>query len=1107
MSDDAMFEAFSREMDEGENRNEEGLHIFGGPGLEGVRTDVREQAMKSVRGSTKAVYQRTMSSWVNTYRTTAAILGLQPDDHYLRYLDDSELRSLVVCRFLLQLNRVEGKKKGELGRCLAALRYFFTCEGQSTAVFGSELVTRVRDSCSYSALETRAVIARKIARGHKLPIPAGFLSDLYVGFRDIINDPTAVKDRMDRKKLGDLKILVGSAELLQMSATCLFLMMVSGVRPSNVTKPEGKEASELRMLAKDVMLVGRVNGEFAKVGLAYDTGKELVPVESLEHAMILVVDSKTGLNPGAKWVPVEPGTSQGKMLAVMLHKFACNTNLLGDDKLFSRRSINGGRCSPAVREEDGTYTLPSNQGVVCELKRSGPRALLRELALLNGLPPENFSMKCCRITYATVGQIRHEIASGTLVEGVQVDADDTDDEDEDVGEGASSSLLPAGRSAVPLLDPLGNWATNSRTQTTTYSQARSLGSGAGSFMVDGRLGQEGVSTLLLPTLNLVAVLGVANSVEASATSSADTGSSSGAGTSGSGRSQAGADFPDPVSGQEGDVPPGDKSGKKESLVLAPCCDNGPPPDMKFDVGGWSHSLETLLDQFGECLPGEDAFNAAVECGLAGYQPGHGDIPAGGAPSRGGPDLVLEFDWNVHVEGQNCATCRLAQLCNCDRYDSGEDRLALAAECVGSEGGRGVSDDSINGVPFGQCGFLHHKSCACAALPFCARVRADKCDKPTLCMAVAAKATITVLCRRHLAEFAPPCYLDWRLPHVPPLLHPGSASTIEEQVRRATAVSEGRPIVWKTRAEWIRTRNGWLNARAAALRLRNAAFAKDRREGIELERFTHINLESEEIRLLGQLAFQQSLAGLAGPDIVAVTSLRVAGMAGRTMRWTKPPALRAACSEEDLRQQIVTEGIRAASTQMELVAMRDRIRVLQEAIEAVNTALPLHAALAVEGVEFEGEGLEADNNVVTDSSGGHTQSSAVSAAATISSASAGSSVSSGVSHVAVVPVGPPTPSRGSVPLVTGVVDNSGGSSEASVPVTYVGVIPLGEPTVTRTGRLSHPPACYANEQAAGEHGSLLKRSSSSTDQSKSKKGKGGPSSDAEDHKKDEDDKGV
>jgi hypothetical protein len=321
------------------------------------------------------------------------------------------------------------------------------------------------------------------------------------------------------------------------------------------------------------------------------------------------------------------------------------------------------------------------------------------------------------------------------------------------------------------------------------------------------------------------------------------------------------------------------------------------------------------------------------------------------------------------------------------------------------------------------------------------------------------------------------------------------------------VSEGRPVVLKTRAEWIRTRNGWLNARAAALKLRNTAFAKERREGIELERFTHINMESEEIRLLGQLAFQQSLAGLAGPDIVAVTSLRVAGMAGRTMRWVRPPPLRAACSEEDLRQQMIAEGMRAASTQADLLGMRNRIRTLQEAIEEVNATLPLHSALTVEGVGFEGGGLEADNNVVTDSSGGLTQSSAASAAATISSASAGSSVASGVPHVAVVPVGPPTPSRGTAPLVTGVVDSSGGSSEASIPVTYVGVIPLGDPTVTRTGRLSHPPASFANEQAAGEHGSLLKRGSSSTDQSKSKKGKGGPSSDAEDHKKDEDDKGV
>jgi hypothetical protein len=95
---------------------------------------------------------------------------------------------------------------------------------------------------------------------------------------------------------------------------------------------------------------------------------------------------------------------------------------------------------------------------------------------------------------------------------------------------------------------------------------------------------------------------------------------------------------------------------------------------------------------------------------------------------------------------------------------------------------------------------------------------------------------------------------------------------------------------------------------------------------------------------------------------------------------------------------------------------------------------------------------------------------------------------------------------SVPLVTGVLDNSGGSSVASTQVTYVGVIPLGDPTNARTRRLSHPPPGFTDEQASGEHGSL-KRSSSSTAQPKNKKGKGGSASDAEDHKKDKDDKGV
>ena len=172
---------------------------------------------------------------------------------------------------MIQLNEVGGKKKVELGRCLAAIRFFFTCAGQSTAVFESELVRRVRNSCGYSQAETRAVIERKTIQAPKLPTPLGFLFDLYVSFRDIVRDPAAVLARAYKKKQGDKKILTGSAEFLQMSATCLFFMLASGVRPSNVTRPEGKDASELRMLASDVMLVGKVDGVLGRVRLVYDS--------------------------------------------------------------------------------------------------------------------------------------------------------------------------------------------------------------------------------------------------------------------------------------------------------------------------------------------------------------------------------------------------------------------------------------------------------------------------------------------------------------------------------------------------------------------------------------------------------------------------------------------------------------------------------------------------------------------------------------------------------------------------------------------------------------------------------------------------------------------
>jgi len=175
LSDEAMYEIFAKETESSELVVDES-HGTEDSGRDSVREDVREQAMKSVRGSTKAANQRVLSWWRTTYEATATVLGFPSDDYYLKRTVDPELRSLVVCRFLIHLHRIEGKKKVKLGRCLCAVRYFFACEGQPSDVFGSDLVTRVRDSCGYSASETRTVVMKRASQPQKLPVPASFFN-------------------------------------------------------------------------------------------------------------------------------------------------------------------------------------------------------------------------------------------------------------------------------------------------------------------------------------------------------------------------------------------------------------------------------------------------------------------------------------------------------------------------------------------------------------------------------------------------------------------------------------------------------------------------------------------------------------------------------------------------------------------------------------------------------------------------------------------------------------------------------------------------------------------------------------------------------------------
>jgi hypothetical protein len=725
---------------------------------------------------------------------------------------------------------------------------------------------------------------------------------------------------------------------------------------------------------------------------------------------------------------------------------------------------------------------------MCELRRSGPRALLWELAMRNGLPPGCFSLKSGRITYATVGELRRDVAAGVSVPGAPVEGDDTDDDVE--SESSDHEVAPSGDlrggvpRAIPSLDPLGNWSSNSRTQTTTYSQARFLGSGAGGYLVDGRLGREGIDTLLLPTLSLVPT-------------SESTAGGSGAVGGGSGQASTTEQVtvaPAPtVTGSVEQV-----STKGKNSALAPCCDQGPTLPLAVCVGDTGHDLVTVVGQYAGS-PGDDNFNAAVECGLASYQPYHGDVSRGGPPKRLGRDNVLVFHCGVHEDGEHCVPCDLARKSGCSRDDTGEMRLVLAAECVGGEDNRGITSETINGVPFSQGGFLHHKSCVCAGMPFCARVRADMCSVPTLCMAVAAKASICALSYRFRSQFVPACFQDLRLPHSPPLIHMDDAWTLEDLHRREVASAENTAAVVRTRAEWAASRNPWLLARAAAFKARATAFLKTRKATIEMERVHQLNAESDEVRFTSMLVHQQRMANVVGQSAVSIAAMAVASSAARVAGYVKPVAIRAAVDDDQLLEQMNAEAIRVDEYMKGLLATRERVKRLEAAIIELNASLEgseptppvTTSSLSMTEVSYRGRiGVSSAQGVTT----------------TASSVSSGSGMFSDVTGM-FVPQGPTSPTGVEAGFSTTTADNSEGSSEASIAVTYCAIIPVGQLTESRRRRLSGPPISFADEQAANAHGGQQKRGSVDTGVGSNKRGRGGSDKSTEDHKKDEDDKGV
>ena len=506
-------------------------------------------------------------------------------------------------------------------------------------------------------------------------------------------------------------------------------------------------------------------------------------------------------------------------------------------------------------------------------------------------------------------------------------------------------------------------------------------------------------------------------------------------------------------------------------------------------------------------PGDDNFNAAVECGLAGYQPFHGDVSMGGPPKRQGHDNVLVFHCGVHEEGEPCVPCDLARKSGCNRYDTGETRLVLAAECVGGEDNRGITSVTINGVPFAQVGFLHHRSCVCAGMPFCARTREGKCSVPTLCMAVAAKASICALGYMFRSRHVPSCYLDWRLPHDPPLRQTEDAWTLEEQHRREVASAEGRAMVIRTRTEWVTLRNSWLLARAAAFKARVTAFLKKRKATIEKERILQLNAESDEVRFTGMLVYQQRMAGVVGQSTVSMAAIAVASSAARVAGYVKPVAVKAAVNDDQLLEQMNAEALRADEFMKELLATKERVRCLEAAIVELNTLLegsePTPSAtatsLSITEVVYKGR-------IGTSSAPDATTTVSSVSAATASSVSAGSGMFG--DDRGFVPQEQPSPTGVDAGLSTTGLNSSRESSVGSIAVTYCAIIPVGQPAESRVRRLSGPPSSFADEQAANVHGGQRKRGSSDSEVTgRKKKGRGGSDRISEDHKKDEDDKGV
>ena len=161
--------------------------------FESAMGPVRARAKMSVRPATGSVYEKSMAHFIVSYKSTAKLIGIPEEDHFMGKTQDQKFRNLVASRFVLHLFHNLHMRKDKINQSISAVRYYFACSGEAgdkNEMWTCDLTQRVRDSCTLTIDEARELAHKRAEKGgKKTAIPHEFTDILFLGFEQMISDP------------------------------------------------------------------------------------------------------------------------------------------------------------------------------------------------------------------------------------------------------------------------------------------------------------------------------------------------------------------------------------------------------------------------------------------------------------------------------------------------------------------------------------------------------------------------------------------------------------------------------------------------------------------------------------------------------------------------------------------------------------------------------------------------------------------------------------------------------------------------------------------------------------------------------------------------------